>query len=206
MNSVPRVYKLSSVSFIGWKERFVVVTKLIVCLTGMPGAGKTTIAEALRSKGFDKITMGDAVRAEAARRKIEPTGANLGKLMLELREKNGSGAVAELIKYDILNSKSNVIIVDGVRSLSEVEVLKKIGTVKVLAIHASGDTRYRFLTGRGRSDAPSDRQDFTKRDSREIGVGMSESIALADETISNNNMTIEELVDAAYHIIKDWIK
>lgn len=206
MNSDHRVYKLSSVSFIGWKERFVVVTKLIVCLTGMPGAGKTTIAEALRSKGFDKITMGDAVRAEAARRKIEPTGANLGKLMLELREKNGSGAVAELIKYDILNSKSNVIIVDGVRSLSEVEVLKKIGTVKVLAIHASGDTRYRFLTGRGRSDAPSDRQDFTKRDSREIGVGMSESIALADETISNNNMTIEELVDAAYHIIKDWIK
>ena len=183
-----------------------VVTKLIVCLTGMPGAGKTTIAEALRSKGFDKITMGDAVRAEAARRKIEPTGANLGKLMLELREKNGSGAVAELIKDDILNSKSDVIMIDGVRSLSEVEVLKKIGTVKVLAIHASGDTRFKFLTGRGRSDAPSDREDFAKRDSREIGVGMSESIALSDETISNNNMTIEELVDAAYHIIKDWIK
>jgi len=65
------------------------VPKLIVCLTGMPGAGKTTIAEALQSKGFEKITMGDAVRAEAARRKIEPNGANLGKLMLELREKSG---------------------------------------------------------------------------------------------------------------------
>ncbi|SMH72094.1 conserved protein of unknown function [Candidatus Nitrosotalea okcheonensis] len=182
-----------------------VSVKLIICLTGMPGAGKTTIAEGLKSKGFDKITMGDAVREEATRRKIDPTGANLGKIMIELREKNGQGAVAELIKDVIQNSKSDVILVDGVRSLAEVNVLKKIGTVKVLAIHASGDTRYKFLTGRGRSDAPSDREDFTKRDSREIGVGMSESIALADETISNNNMTIQELVDTAYRVIKGWM-
>jgi len=192
-------------SFIDWKMKFVNVSKLIICLTGMPGAGKTTIAEGLKSKGFDKITMGDAVRAEATRRKMEPTGTNLGKLMIELREKNGPGAVAELIVDDIKNSKSDVVLVDGVRSLSEVTILKKIGTVKILAIHASGDTRYKFLTGRGRSDAPSDRDDFTQRDSREIGVGMSESIALADETISNNNMTIEELVDTSYHVIKGWM-
>jgi dephospho-CoA kinase len=193
-------------NFIDWKVGYVDVTKLIVCLTGMPGAGKTTIAEALKSKGFDKTTMGDAVRAEATRRKIEPTGENLGKLMLELREKNGPGAVAELIKNDIINSKSDVVLVDGLRSLAEVEVLKKIGTVKVLAIHASGDTRFRFLTGRGRTDAPADRGDFAKRDSREIGVGMSEPIAMADETISNNNLTIEQLVNTAYDIIKGWIK
>ena len=180
--------------------------KLIVCLTGMPGAGKTTIAEALQSKGFDKITMGDAVRAEAARRKIEPNGANLGKLMLELREKSGLGAVAELIKDQIIKSKSDIVIVDGVRSLAEVNVLKQIGTVKVLAIHGSGERRFQFLTGRGRSDDPSDPNDFAKRDSREIGVGMSESIALADETISNNNLTIEQLVDTAYNVIQGWMK
>jgi dephospho-CoA kinase len=192
-------------SFIDWAIKFVNVPKLIICLTGMPGAGKTTIAEGLKSKGFDKITMGDAVRAEAKRREIDPTGANLGKLMIELREKNGPGAVAKLIESDIQNSKSDVILVDGVRSLAEVNVLKKIGTVKIIAIHASGDTRYKFLTERDRSDAPSDREDFTKRDSREIGVGMSESIALADETISNNSMTIEELVNTAYRVIKGWM-
>ena len=88
-------------NFIDWISKLVNMAKLIVCLTGMPGAGKSTIADGLESKGFEKITMGDAVRAEAARRKIEPTGANLGKLMLELRKKNGSGAVAELIKDQI---------------------------------------------------------------------------------------------------------
>src|SRR5574341_1238407 len=182
------------------------MAKLIVCLTGMPGAGKSTIADGLKTKGFEKITMGDAVRAEAARRKIEPTGANLGKFMLELREKNGPGAVAELIKDQIANSKSDVILIDGVRSIAEVNVLKKFGTVKILSIHASSDTRFKFLSGRARSDAPSDREDFVKRDSREIGVGMSESIALADETISNNNLTIDQLIDSAYNIIKGWIR
>lgn len=182
------------------------MVKLIVCLTGMPGAGKSTIADGLKAKGFEKITMGDAVRAEAARRKIEPTGENLGKLMLELREKNGSGAVAELIKDQIANSKSDVILIDGVRSIAEVDVLKKFGTVKILAIHASSDTRFKFLSNRGRSDAPADRQDFVKRDSREIGVGMSDSIALADETISNNALTIPQLIDSAYNVIKGWIK
>lgn len=182
------------------------MAKLIVCLTGMPGAGKSTIADALKAKGLEKITMGDAVRAEAARRKIEPTGANLGKLMLELREKNGQGAVAELIKDQIANSKSDVVLVDGLRSIAEVDVLKKFGTVKVLAIHASSDTRFKFLSGRERSDAPTDRQDFTKRDSREMGVGMSDSIALADETISNNDLTIPQLIDSAYSIIKGWMK
>ena len=69
-------------SFIDWRIKFVSVTKLIICLTGMPGAGKTTIAEALRSKGFDKVTMGVLVYAEATRRYIEPSVANLGKIII----------------------------------------------------------------------------------------------------------------------------
>ena len=63
----------------------------------MPGAGKSTIADGLKSKGYDIINMGNTVRAEAKNRNLEPTGPNLGKLMLELREKNGQGAVAELV-------------------------------------------------------------------------------------------------------------
>lgn len=193
-------------NFIEQKSKLTNMKKLIVCLTGMPGAGKTTIADGLRSKGFEKITMGDAVRAEATRRKIEPSGENLGKLMLELRKKSGAGAIAELIKDQISNSKSSIVLVDGVRSIAEVNVLKKFGDVRVLSIHASSDTRFKFLSNRGRTDAPKNKNDFVERDTREIGVGMSESIALADETISNNNLTIEQLIDSAYKIIKGWTK
>ena len=35
------------------------------------------------------------------RQNLEPTGENLGKVDVELREKNGPGAVAELLKESI---------------------------------------------------------------------------------------------------------
>ncbi len=171
----------------------------------MPGAGKSTIASGLQKKGFASINMGDAVRAEAKRRNLEPTGQNLGKIMLELREKNGQGAVAELIKDQIIHSQSDVVVIDGVRSNAEIDVLKKIATVKLLAVHASTDTRYSFLSVRHRSDDPQNRETFNERDTREIGVGISASIALADETISNNNLSIDQLIDTAYQTITKWL-
>ena len=180
------------------------LSKLIVCLTGMPGSGKTTIATGLKSKGFEVINMGDAVRTEAQKRNLEPTSQNLGKLMLELREKNGAGAIAELIQSQITNSHSDVIIIDGVRSNSEIDVFKKIGTVKILSTHGSTDTRFKFLQDRNRSDDPKTRDIFDKRDTREISVGISTSIALADESISNNNLTKEELIETAYEIVQSW--
>ena len=172
----------------------------------MPGAGKSTIANGLKSKNYEIINMGDAVREEAKKRNLEPTGQNLGKLMLELREKNGPGAIAELNLDKIKNSKSNVVVIDGVRSNEEIQVLRNIGTVKLLSIHASTDTRYSFLNERGRSDDPKNRENFDERDSREIGVGISAPIALADESISNNNLTIDELIEKAYKIIQSWEK
>jgi len=170
----------------------------------MPGAGKSTIANGLKSKNFNIINMGNAVRDEAKNRNLEPSGENLGKLMLELRKNNGPGAVAELIEGKIKNSESDVIVIDGIRSNEEIEVLRKNGTVKLLSIHASTDTRYDFLSNRGRSDDPKSRNNFNERDSREIGVGISTPIALADESISNNNLTIDELIETAYKIIKGW--
>ena len=182
------------------------MAKLIVCLTGMPGSGKSTIVSALKAKGIEALNLGDGVRAEAKRRNLESTGDNLGKLMLELREKNGPGAIAELLTEQIKNSQSGVIIIDGVRSTAEIEVLKNVGTVKLLSIEASADTRYKFLGGRGRSDDPETREKFEERDKREIGVGIGKSIEIADETISNSDITLDELTERAYIVIEKWIE
>ena len=182
-----------------------ILVKLIVCLTGMPGSGKSTIVSALKSKGIEALNLGDGVRAEAKRRNLEPSGDNLGKLMLQLREKNGPGAIANLLTDQIQNSQSNIIIVDGVRSIAEIEVLKNVGSVKLLSIEATADTRFKFLKARGRSDDPETKEKFAERDNREIGVGIDKSISIADETISNNDLTLDELTELAYTVIKKWI-
>jgi len=124
----------------------------------MPGSGKSTIVSALKARGLEALNLGDGVRAEAKKRNLEPTGENLGKLMLELRDKNGPGAVANLLTEQIENSKSEVIIIDGVRSTAEIEVLINVGSVKLLSIEAASDTRFKFLSSRGRSDDPVTRE------------------------------------------------
>ena len=171
----------------------------------MPGSGKSTIVSALKAMDIETLNLGDGVRAEAKRRNLEPSGDNLGKLMLELREKNGPGAIAELLTEQIKNSQSKVIIIDGVRSTAEIEVLKNVGSVKLLSIEASADTRYKFLSARGRSDDPKTREKFEERDNREIGVGLGESIAIADETIVNSDITLDELTELAHKVIERWI-
>jgi len=171
----------------------------------MPGSGKSTIVSALKARGLEALNLGDGVRAEAKRRNIESTGDNLGKLMLELREKNGPGAIAILLTEPIKNSQSKVIIIDGVRSTAEIEVLKNVGSVKLLSIEAAADTRYKFLSSRGRSDDPVTREKFEERDKRELGVGIGESIAIADETISNSNITLDQLIELAHKVIEKWI-
>ena len=180
------------------------LSKIIVCITGMPGAGKSTIVNKLQEIGFTKFTLGDVIRAEAKRRNVDPSGENLGKIMLEVREKNGPGAVAELIKDSIQNSTQDVVIIDGVRSIAEIDVLKQIGDVKLLAIDASPETRFNFLSSRGRSDDPKTQENFQERDNREISVGLDKSIDIADKTITNRNLTIDELVNSAKEIIEGW--
>ncbi len=170
----------------------------------MPGAGKSTIVSKLKEQGYETFNLGDGVRAEAKRQNLDPTGENLGKMMLELREKNGPGAVAELIQDSIQNSSHEIIIIDGIRSIHEINVLKKMGTVKLLAVKASADTRFNFLSDRKRLDDPLTREKFEERDNREIGVGLEEIIQLADETIENNNITIEQMAEHAIKIFQNW--
>jgi dephospho-CoA kinase len=185
--------------------------RLIVCLTGMPGAGKSSVACFLKEKGFTVVTMGDVIREEAKRQGLEPTDVNLGKMMLKLRQDLGPGAVGQIVLQKLArdgnnNNSSNVVVVDGIRSVAEVEVLKRVGHVRLLAIHASQDTRFKHLRDRGRADAPSDSDEFSGRDKRELSVGVSEAIALANEMISNNDLTLEQLKLRAYSIVKEWLE
>jgi dephospho-CoA kinase len=183
---------------------------LIVALTGMPGAGKTTVANYLAQKGIPLLIMGDVVREAAQNDGLEPTSDNLSKLMLRLREKNGPEAIAYLVANKIKtmkreNKEFGVVIVDGVRSMAEIHVLRSVGNVKLLAIHGSTLTRYSHIRERARSDVPSNIGEFDKRDKVEMGVGISDAIALADETISNNDISISELCDLILRIVQKWM-
>jgi dephospho-CoA kinase len=178
---------------------------LIVAITGMPGAGKSTAAKALESRGFKRIVMGDVIREETRRRGLEPSEKDTAKVMLELREKYGPGAVAEVCLRLLGTMKEQAVVIDGIRSPAEVEVFARVGEVRLIAIHASRERRFKLLTERGRSDAPTSRGSFDERDKRELSIGVGDAVALADESLSNEHTTPEELGKKAVELVDSWV-
>ncbi len=167
--------------------------KLIVCITGMSGAGKSTIAKVASKMGFDRISMGDMIRKEARSRRLKGDDSNLGRIMLELRETRGAGAVAELCLPAIQGSKNSRFVVDGVRSVEELDVFKRLGDVLVISVTSALDQREEFLLRRDRLDAPRDSRSLRERDIRERQVGVERAMAVADIVIDNSHISLEQL-------------
>jgi dephospho-CoA kinase len=180
-------------------------TKLIICFTGMPGAGKSTAAEASQEIGFRVFNMGDCVREETIKRGLDLVDSNIGKVMIDIRKGGKMGAVADLILPKLRSAELKYLGIDGVRNMEEIEIIKKIGFVKILVIHASPRNRYNHQKGRGREDAPSSWELFKKRDERENDIGVGRLISLADEVISNNNISIMDLKKKTRLLLRKWI-
>ncbi len=162
--------------------------KLVIGLTGMPGSGKSLVVEAAKTLGYDVVTMGDVVREETAKHGLEPTPANIGKIMLELRKTNGECIIAEKCIPKIQQKLNPRIVVDGLRSYLEAETFQKsLSNFVLVAVHASPKTRFERLSARGRSDDPKSWQIFHDRDMRELHVGIGHAIALAEYVIINDS-------------------
>jgi dephospho-CoA kinase len=162
--------------------------KLVIGLAGMPGSGKSLVVETAREEGYAVVIMGDIVREETEKRGWELTPKNVGKVMLELRKTGGNSVVAEKCVPKIKQSKTERVIVDGIRSLNEVAVFERyFSRFSLVGVHSSPETRFNRLNRRHRSDDPSEWKLFQERDMRELGVGLGNAIALAEYLITNEN-------------------
>ena len=184
--------------------------KLVICLAGMPGSGKSIIVEVAKGRGYDIVVMGDVIREEAERRRLEPNPENLGKTMLELRRSEGKGAIAKRCIRKIEKTAKSKVVVDGIRSLSEVEEFtKSFPKFSLLAIHSSPETRFKRLYYRRRSDDPKSWEIFLERDMRELNVGLGEAIAMAEYIMVNEEEleVVEEKIRKILRKVEEkWMK
>jgi dephospho-CoA kinase len=179
---------------------------LIVAITGMPGAGKSTAAKALVEKGWKRVIMGDVIREETKRRGLAPDSKNTGEVMRSLRQERGEAAVAELCLEAMRKVGPDKVVVDGIRSTSEVKTFRQSAEVILIAVQASQRRRFTLLKERGRSDDPLSYEMFLKREERELEVGIGDAIALADEVVSNEHATPEELASDIVEIVDRWVE
>jgi dephospho-CoA kinase len=184
--------------------------RIVIGVAGMPGSGKATIREMVQEMGYPAVVMGDEIRDEAKRRKLEPTPENLGTIMLKLREEEGLAAVAKLCVPKMEKAGGKVVVVEGIRSLHEVEEFKKrFPNFTIIAIHASLETRFRRLFQRKRSDDPKGWKTFMERDLRELGVGLGAVIATADRMIVNEGTKVQlkrKTREVLREVLGEWMK
>lgn len=170
--------------------------KELVCVTGLPGAGKSIASDFFVEKGFQYVRFGQVVLDEVMKRGLAVKESNERDVREELRDKYGMAAMAilNLPKFNALLEKGNVI-GDGLYSFEEYKVLKKEfgNQLVVVAIYAPPRMRYERLTQRKRSVddkiarfRPLTIEEAESRDLAEIeNLNKGGTIAMADFTILN---------------------
>ncbi len=191
---------------------YVLAGMLLILVTGMPGSGKSVVSSVAREKGLKVYVMGDVVREEARRRGLPLEDKFLGKIALELREKEGMDAVAKRLFRKIIseNDEKSVVVVEGLRSLEEYDYFRRVTDTHLIAVHASPETRFKRLKARGRDDDPHSREEFDARDRRELKMGLGSVIALSQTVLINEDIglhcfreTASRVLDA---IIEGWMR
>lgn len=156
--------------------------KLIV-VTGMPGAGKEEFLTAGKDAGVPFIRMGDVVRECYAASGAEQNGLSVGQFAGNERKEHGADIWAKRVMERVT---TELCIIDGCRSMDEIESFKKLGgDIVIVAIHASPSVRFDRLVKRQRADAPANLAEFKERDERELSWGVGNVLALADYLVDN---------------------
>lgn len=179
-------------------------TLKVLSICGLPGSGKTTAIKAIENLGI-VVSMGDIVRNEAKKRNMEPSGNNIGKIAKKLREEGGPAIIAEKCVELIKMENEEVIIVDGVRSLSEVNVFRKFWKFPIIAVISHEEKRLKRLFERSRSDDPKSLEELKVRDKREIEFGLDKVLENADYIIQNNS-SIKDLKKKTRKLVVSIIK
>lgn len=175
-------------------------SKTLIAIVGLPASGKSTAIEAIKEFG-SVVIMGDVVRAEASHRSLDPSPENIGAIAGELRTEHGKGVIAKRCIEKIKELDDSVILIDGIRSSTEVDLFRDHWPLYVVAITCANAARFDRIKTRGRSDDATSDEQIRKRDFRELQFGLGEVIERANYTIVNEK-DIESLKRKVMNLVK----
>jgi dephospho-CoA kinase len=177
----------------------------IIAFVGMPASGKSEAARIAAEKGIPVVNMGDVIRREVLRRGLEPNDSNTGMVGTDLRKCEGMDAVARRCIFQIKETSSELVVVDGVRGIAEVECFRQeFGKGFVLiSIYAPIEIRFSRIQKRGRTDDMGSIEGLRNRDERELGWGMGEAIEASNVEIENIS-TLENFKKDVIEVLNNY--
>lgn len=160
--------------------------KLVLCIAGMPGSGKTLAAKIIKKK-FNAfiVSSGDIIREEIKRRGLKYTKENDEKISRWFhsgREDMLASRICEKLK----KSKRRIVVSEGPRNPGEPNHIEECLGIKpiIIALAADFKTRYKRELKRKRFGKETKKY-LLERDRRELSYGLGRLLMKADYKISN---------------------
>src|SRR3990167_3138347 len=123
---------------------------MIIGITGTLGAGKGTIVEHLKTRGFKHYPVRAYLTQEIERRGLPVNRDSMVAVGNDLREKNSPSYIVEQL-YAAAEKDGGDCVIESIRTPGKAEALKKKGKFYLLAADANPKTRYARITKRGSS-------------------------------------------------------
>jgi len=167
---------------------------LVVGLTGRIGAGKGTAAEYLKKKYKAQQFVYSDILADILVRLHKPvTRENLQDLGQGIRAALGKDVLVEAMKGDLKASKAEMLLVDGIRYVNEVEMLRTFPHNVLIFIDAPVEARYERARKRAeKGEGSLSLLQFKEREKAATEKELDSIKSLADYVI-DNSATVKDL-------------
>jgi len=180
---------------------------IIIGITGTIGAGKGTLVEYLvKEKNFVHYSVRSFLIAEITKRNLPVNRDTMTEVANELREKNTPSYIIDCLFEEAKQCGKNAVI-ESIRSVGEVEALRKKDNFYLLAIDADPKIRYERIVKRNSETDSVSYSEFLANEQREMNAAdpnkqnLNRCIEMADYRLYNN-LSVNEL----YEGVKEFIK
>ncbi|MDI3496468.1 MAG: hypothetical protein PWQ35_489 [Patescibacteria group bacterium] len=166
------------------------MSQLIIALVGPQASGKEVVKKYLIKKyQAESYKFSQVLRDILQRLYLPQTRENLQNLSFDLRNRFGQDLLANVISIDAQNSNRPLLVIDGVRRLSDITSLKKLNNFKLISLEVETQIRYQRLCARNENEGDKDKTfaQFLEDDNRESEKTIPEVANTADFKIDNNS-------------------
>lgn len=174
---------------------------MIMCVTGMPGSGKSTAASFLKSRGFKVIEANSTIHASMKRAGLQINARSQEAFALQMKRMHGKDIFAKQTAKNLLGIKSDIAII-GTRSIEEFKSINSVlgASAILVAIVAPRKLRYKRLSKR--KDLPTkDYASFTVREKSNTKMGTKRLLEHADFVVSNGG-TVRQFKSSLAEMLK----
>jgi len=166
---------------------------MIIGITGRIAAGKETLTDFLRKKGFIYLESSKVLTEELENRGLEITRANMQNLGDEIREKYGAGGLMKMLLKKTEPGKNYIF--DSLRNPGEAEFLRNnVKDFVLIAVDAPQKIRFERILRRNKPSDPKTWEEFLKIDNRDffdetnlMGQRVGKCMEIADFKIVNDS-------------------